>query len=129
MMLGLKHPDDMGVPGVVQLDVLGRVRHTHEYGKTLPIDGRFLTSSGSFGSDPERACRLKMALEGLSAEAREVVETVLNTPDELVEFVVGKGTRRELTAADVRAWLRWKGWRWKSISIAFAEVRKIFNVL
>jgi hypothetical protein len=88
-----------------------------------------LLSEGTLGDDPERSASLKQALEGLSAEAREVVGIVLDCPRELVEFVTGKGTNRELTGATVQAWLRWNGWKWRAIWAAFREVKKLLATL
>lgn len=81
-----------------------------------------LVSGGALHDDPERACRLKQALEGLSAEALEVVNLVLEAPGELLEWVVHKGTVWELTRSDVRVYLRWRGWPWKRIRGVWEEV-------
>jgi hypothetical protein len=89
----------------------------------------YLLSGGALGDDPERAVSLKQGLEGLSAEAREVVGIVLNCPRELVEFVMGKGAHLHLTGKTLKAWLRWNGWKLTVIDVVFRELKKFVTSL
>lgn len=80
--------------------------------------------------NPERACRWGQFLEALSCEAREIVELMVNVPDELLEFVVGKGTHQSITKNSLRQYLRFRGWKFRIIEQVFLELAaKVKKVL
>ena len=81
--------------------------------------------------DPEQECAFNNLVENLSDEAREVVNTVLNTPAEMIELVRTMTSNRQgnmhLYKANVTRFFRLKGWPYDVINSAYSEIRSIFN--
>lgn len=73
----------------------------------------------------ERQVILSDLYHKLSSEAKEVVQIVLETPEELVEFVAEKVCcKGRLTTSDVKEYLRYIGWGYPAIAGAFGELKK-----
>lgn len=110
------HPDGMESGGNFEgLDTFQGVGTSWEQ-----LQSELSEQQGRF--NPERACRLKLFFAGLSKEALEVVDLILNVPDELLEFVIGKGTHREVTRNSIRQYLRWHGWERRNVEKIFREL-------
>jgi hypothetical protein len=67
----------------------------------------------------------------MSQEAREVVETVLNTPKELIDIVREMTCNREgkkhLNKSNITEFFRRKGWPCKVIEASYLEISKTFG--
>lgn len=82
-------------------------------------------------ANPEQEFTFNSMLESFSKEALEVVQTVLNTPIEMVELVKNMTSNRQgkmhLYRSTVTRFFRDKGWSGKQINSAYSEIRSTFN--
>jgi RNA polymerase sigma factor (sigma-70 family) len=69
--------------------------------------------------NPERSVRFKQAVENLSETAKEIVQLVFNTPDDL--YLVVK-EELKLNKEMIRPYLRKRGWKFTSINDGFKEI-------
>lgn len=83
----------------------------------------------SSNRNPEQECSFRNLIENLSAEAREVVDTVLNTPGEMIELVKEMTSNRQgkmhLYKTTITRYFRSKGWRFDMINAAYSEIKSI----
>lgn len=81
--------------------------------------------------NPEQAFIFSELLNGLSAEACEVVDIVLNTPSELVDLVRQMTSNRQgkmhLYKSNVTRFCRGRGWGRVKINRVYQEIRATFD--
>ena len=79
--------------------------------------------------NPEQEYSFKNLIESLSKEAREVVETVFNTPSEMIELIKTMSSNRQghvhLRRSNLKQYFRNKGWSHKLINLVFLEIKSI----
>lgn len=77
-------------------------------------------------NNPEHLCHLKMELEKLPSNVKEVIRLLLNPPDSLAESIVNrKGNHRFLTLTDIKRYLvDVEGWRKTDINRALRKMKK-----
>jgi hypothetical protein len=75
----------------------------------------------------ERCAGISIILSRLSKEAKEVIELVFNTPEELLRSSRKKKraySNRELTINEIRNYLRYCGWPIKMIDYSLDEIKE-----
>ncbi|MBU0777757.1 hypothetical protein KKF82_05825 [Patescibacteria group bacterium] len=78
-------------------------------------------------SNVERMVILKDSVKKLSAEAREVIRIILNSPEEMVEYLWGMEEKQitKITQRDLRQYLNWSlGWPFLVIEEVFGELKR-----
>jgi DNA-directed RNA polymerase specialized sigma subunit len=95
-------------------------------------DFNAITKSTWDNNDPEQAYTFKNLVENLSKEAREVVNTLLNTPAEMIELVKEMSASRQghmhVYKSNVTRYFKNQGWKRKNILKAYSEIRQTFNM-
>lgn len=66
------------------------------------------------------------ALEGLGAEARQVVSLILGSAGEFADFTVGSV---KVTRGHIQSYLRGWGWKWTKIEAAMGEIKEMLKSL
>ena len=77
---------------------------------------------------PETITSFKERIDSLSKEAREVVEIILNTPQELLDalFMIKNNKKGRLSKNQLTQYLRYYGWKLIVIDNVFGELEKKF---
>ena len=82
--------------------------------------------------NPEQNAIFSDLIENLSKEAREVVETILETPKEMIELVKEMSASRQghmhVYRSNVTRYFKDLGWKRKKILKAYSEIRSTFNM-
>ena len=109
-------------------------------------DGRAITLGGVLYSNiyverdhidtkkpnPEQKAVFNDLVESMSKEAREVVETILETPKEMLELVKQMSASRQghmhVYRSNVTRYFKDLGWKRKKILKAYSEIRSTFNM-
>jgi len=71
----------------------------------------------------ERQVDLRCQLAKLSAEGKEIIKLIFNTPKELIEL------SQSLSQHSLRQFLRKRGWKYCIIESAFYEIKNVLNNL
>ena len=75
-------------------------------------------------SSPERMAMLKSWVESLSQEGQFIVNTVWNTPAEIVQWAREESYNPKVTMKLLSRYLRGQGWAWKVVRRGFKEVQE-----
>lgn len=78
-------------------------------------------SDMQLAANPERIAMVREMVAGLSAEAKEVVDIVVNAPSELAEHIRRSGMG--MSQASIRDYLRYRDWGFPDINRVFQEIR------
>jgi len=76
--------------------------------------------------NPEKSVSFKQSLENLSETAQEIINLVLDTPDDLYQIV---REELKLNKEMIRRYLREKGWTFTRINVGMAEIATTLNQL
>ena len=81
--------------------------------------------------NPEEAFIFNESINSLSKEAKEVVDTILNTPKEMIDLVKKMSSSRQghmhVYKSNVTKYFKDKGWQRKKILKAYSEIKTTFG--
>ena len=80
--------------------------------------------STNSGTSPEHMAIFKSWVDGLSSEAQFILDTVWNTPIEIVQWAREESYNPKTTLKLVSRYLRDLGWTWAIIREGFLEIRE-----
>ena len=96
------------------------------------FDENITLSVESTRPNPEQNATFNDLVESMSKEAREVVETLLETPKEMLELVKQMSASRQghmhVYRSNVTRYFKDLGWKRKKILKAYSEIRSTFNM-
>jgi len=96
-----------------------------------PLEIQLKDNYHSKFQNPEQTCTFNNLVENLSSETREMVDTVLNTPAEMIELVREMSSNRQghmhLYRSNVKAYFKAKGWKKSLILSCFNEIKQTFS--
>ena len=115
--------------GKFSTHLVWRLRHHLGRANSIAYDHNNHTMTIDEGlqvSDPKAVGGIWSALENLGSEAREVVGLILGSFGELADFTAGSV---KVTQGHIRSALRSRGWSWRVIESAMAEIKVMLRGL